>query len=254
MEVSNWTDDVIAENIPSSSFADASVGGDGWVLYSSDAKAEGAIAGEDNIVVTKSGTRFRLAPYDEKNAMSFGWAFSLKSLTFSEPVASDEFHLLVLSSQGDTPLEVRVNYEDDTKSEITKHNVIDWETENADAAVTGIGRVSYNNEIAPDENRFFEKVPFCTLSEVTIPADPAKKAVGLSVGFSDFDTISNRVTVLGVTRNGDSSGIYNPIIDPQQDRTIIGIYNIQGMQIEKLQIGLNIIRFSDGSSKKIVIK
>lgn len=255
VEVSNWTDDVIAENIPSSSFADASVGGDGWVLYSSDAKAEGAIAGEDNIVVTKSGTRFRLAPYDEMNAMSFGWAFSLKSLTFAEPVASEEFHLLVLSSQGDTPLEVRVNYEDDTKSEITKHNVIDWEKENADAAVTGIGRLSYQNEIAPDENRFFEKVPFCTLTEVVVPADPSKKATGLSVGFSDFDAVSNRVTVLGVTRKGDSSGIEDIIMSSSnENKTITGIYNIQGIRIEKPQTGLNIIKFSDGSTQKIIVK
>ena len=253
VEVSNWSDDVIAENVPSSSFADASVGGDGWVLYSSDAKEEGAVAGEDNIVVTKSGTRFHLAPYDEKNALCLGWAFSLKSLNFADPVASDKFHILALSSQGDTPLEVRVNYEDDTKSETAKYAVYNWETEN-EAAVSGVGRLSYHNDIAPDENRFFEKVPFCTLTEIIVPADPAKKATGLSVGFSDFDAVSNRVTILGVTRHGDSSGIHNSIIDSQQDRAIIGIYNIQGIRLEEPQIGLNIIKFADGSIQKVIIK
>ena len=92
------------------------------------------------------------------------------------------------------------------------------------------------------------------MTEVVVPADPSKKATGLSVGFSDFDAISNRVTVLGVTRKGDSSGIHNPIIDSQQDRTIIGIYNIQGIRLERPQSGLNIIKFADGSIQKVIIK
>lgn len=254
VEISNWTNDVIAENIPSSSYADASVGGDGWVLYTSNAKSDGAIVGDDNVVVTKSGTKFRLAPYDEKNALCLGWAFSLKSLTFAEPIAADEFHILALSSGGDTPFEVRVNYEDDTKSTINKYIVYNWENENANAAVSGVGRLSYHNDIAPDPNKFFEKVPFCTLTEIVVPADPTKKALSLSVGFSDFDAVSNNVTVLGVARGNDSSGIQSPIIEPQHDHTIIGIYNIQGIRLERLQNGLNIVKFSDGSIQKVIIK
>lgn len=254
VEISNWTDDVIAEGIPSSSFADRSIGGDGWVFYSADAKTDGAIAGEDNIVVTKSGTKFRLAPYDSSNAMSLGWSFSLKKLTFAEPVASESFHILACAAVGDTPLEVRVNYDDETSSSLESYKVYNWEEEHPNAAVSNVGRLSYQNEVAPDENRFFEKVPFCNLTEIVVPADVTKKAVSLSLGFSDFDAVSNRVTVLAVTRNGKSSGIEDIYYSIPDKAYIVGIYNIQGIKLSAPQQGVNIIKFSDGSARKVVIK
>lgn len=254
VEVSNWNSDVIAEGVPSNSYANASVGGDGWVFYSPDAKAEGALTGDNNIVITKDGTRFAIAPCDQNNALTFGWSFSLNKLSFAEPVAAEGFHLLVCSDGGDTPLEVRVNYDDDSKSETATFVVKDWEKESADAAVSGVGRLSYKNETAPDENRFFEKVPFCSLYEIVVPADKSKKASGLSVGFSDFDAIECHMTVLGVTRSGDSSGIEDILEYDSDYKTVIGIYDLQGIRLSAPQNGINIIRYSDGSTDKIIIK
>lgn len=106
--------------------------------------------------------------------------------------------------------------------------VKDMENPSDDASVSNVGRLSYQNETAPDENRFFDKVPFCSLYEVTVPADKTKKAIGLSVGFSDFDAISCRATILGVAKTKEGSGIENLLPADTTGKSISGIYNLRG--------------------------
>lgn len=50
----------------------------------------------------------------------------------------------------------------------------------------------------------------------------------------------------------EPSGIGN--VDADDDKTITGIYTIGGQQIEQFQKGINIVKYSNGKSAKIVVK
>ncbi len=46
----------------------------------------------------------------------------------------------------------------------------------------------------------------------------------------------------------------NRIYDDEAEGRIIGIYDLNGRKLERLQRGMNIVRMSDGTTKKVVIK
>ena len=66
---------------------------------------------------------------------------------------------------------------------------------------------------------------------------------------------SGYVTILGVARKGcqDVTGIEN-IENRPSASAVNGIYTINGMKINTLQKGINIIKMSDGTTRKVVIK
>ena len=55
------------------------------------------------------------------------------------------------------------------------------------------------------------------------------------------------------TTNPDATGIEFISVDTPE-RTVIGYYNLQGQRTSEPQRGLNIIRYSDGTSKKVLVK
>ena len=46
----------------------------------------------------------------------------------------------------------------------------------------------------------------------------------------------------------------NRIYDDEAEGRIVGIYDLNGRKLERLQRGMNIVRMSDGTTKKVVIK
>ncbi|MBR1655582.1 MAG: leucine-rich repeat domain-containing protein [Prevotella sp.] len=46
----------------------------------------------------------------------------------------------------------------------------------------------------------------------------------------------------------------NRIYDDEAEGRIVGIYDLNGRKFERLQRGMNIVRMSDGTTKKVVIK
>lgn len=63
------------------------------------------------------------------------------------------------------------------------------------------------------------------------------------------------ITILGISRkgNGVATGIEN-IENRPSASAVNGIYTINGMKINTLQKGINIIKMSDGTTRKVVIK
>lgn len=50
--------------------------------------------------------------------------------------------------------------------------------------------------------------------------------------------------------NSDPNGVIIPSVDDSQE--IIGIYDMQGHKIDALSRGVNIIRYKNGSAKKVL--
>jgi hypothetical protein len=66
----------------------------------------------------------------------------------------------------------------------------------------------------------------------------------------DFNNMQSMV--IGIKPLPSTSGIEQGVVDPQKD--IMGVYDINGSKISSLKEGLNIIRYTDGSSKKVMVK
>ena len=63
-------------------------------------------------------------------------------------------------------------------------------------------------------------------------------------------------TILSVYKKGGNkttNGISN-VENNAGVREVVGIYTIDGMKVNTLQKGINIIRYSDGSAKKVLKK
>ena len=83
----------------------------------------------------------------------------------------------------------------------------------------------------------------------TLPADKSKKTTGIT-----FTSASYAIpTILGVAKN---SYIDPDAIEEIDDssREIDAIYSVNGQKLNNTQRGVNIIRMSDGSVKKILQK
>lgn len=55
-------------------------------------------------------------------------------------------------------------------------------------------------------------------------------------------------------KNLDSSGVNEMIVDADSQAKLIGIYDITGRQLSRSVNGINIFRYSDGSSRKVIIR
>lgn len=53
------------------------------------------------------------------------------------------------------------------------------------------------------------------------------------------------------------TGISDIVVDdamPDAEKTVVGIYSIDGVRLQQTQTGVNIIKYSDGTSRKVVVK
>ncbi|MBO5612948.1 MAG: hypothetical protein J5905_00410 [Prevotella sp.] len=69
------------------------------------------------------------------------------------------------------------------------------------------------------------------------------------------DTLKNTAesdNMISITLEENTTGIYRRGIVPASDNTVIGVYTIEGKQISQPQKGLNILKNSDGTTRKLV--
>lgn len=62
-----------------------------------------------------------------------------------------------------------------------------------------------------------------------------------------------KVFSIGVVEDGGTTGIDSTPWDGNEP-TVVGIYTVGGMRLNSLQPGINILRMSDGTTKKVIIK
>lgn len=91
------------------------------------------------------------------------------------------------------------------------------------------------------------------LYEYTMKTDKSKEVK--NVEFTKTYGGAGYITILGVSRKGNAvaTGIEN-IENRPSASAVNGIYTINGMKINTLQKGINIIKMADGTTRKVVIK
>lgn len=250
IEISDWANDVIAEADPASEHANQKLDDSGWVFFSDDIHPEGAIAGDERLVVANSGNVYKLAPYDAQNGtviLGMGAGFDVsRTLTFATPIYTDEINLLATSANGEASLDITVIYDNDSKETVQQATVADWHAAEADGseAVYGLGRVHItNNDIAGERN--------FRLFEVPVNAQRANKVKAVKINNISAGTYC---TVLGVNAEDKQTSAIEDISADNNSKVIDAYYNLQGQRVENVSNGLYIVRYTDGTSAKIFVK
>ncbi len=252
--VTGWNADVIVEAKPANKFSDAILDDQGWVLFTDAVRKSGALCGSDGIVNTNKGTQFKMADFASKNALILKVMNQQGTLTFVNPEECEEVYLLAISANGMGKVAAQVYYEDGTNENASLLTVFDWYGENAtgNEAVFGLSRIitkstyEFNADEIDGRNNF-------RLYEFTLKTNKSKKVKNIL--FQKWYGGSGYVTILGVARKGfqDVTGIEN-IENRPSASAVNGIYTINGMKINTLQKGINIIKMADGTTRKVVIK
>ncbi len=250
---SGWNADVIAEGKPSKQFSDNILDNQGWVFYTEGVQKEGALCGSNGIVTTANGTQFQIADFSKKNALTLKSNFSAGTLEFENPEKCEELYFLVVSANGKASLVATAYYTDNTHTNNERYTPQDWYTDSPSGseAVYGLGRIItkqnlpyYQDDIDTGKIRLYE---------YTMKTDKSKEVK--NVEFTKTYGGGGYITILGISRkgNGVATGIEN-IENRPSASAVNGIYTINGMKINTLQKGINIIKMSDGTTRKVVIK
>ncbi len=248
-EFTGWKQDVIAESTPSNEFTTKYLDKDGWVLYTSAVKEEGALAGDDRTIVTSNGTVFTLEPYDAPNALRLDANDDPAELTAVNPSLCEQLHILAISANGDCDVEVTVGYEDGSADDPQTITIQDWYGDAEGAALHGFDRIFASNSSWSYDVDDFDGQNNFRLFEFTLDLDDTKKFS--KVSFS-HETNGTYPTILALAKAEKTSGIDS--IESDGDKTIEAVYNIQGIEVKNPTSGLYIVRYSDGSTRKVIIK
>lgn len=250
VQIADWQHDVIVESLSAADHSNYTLDDQGWCLYTTGVQETGAIAGSDRKVVTSNGTEFCLAPYDENNALVLKSANSEQTLTFAAPALCDEIQLLTISANGQSNLKVVVNYEDGTTSDAVRFTPEDWFGGSNGTAVYGLQRIITNERDSYKADQIDNRPQFRCF-EHAITTDGSKNVESLTFTSTKSGSYP---TVLAVSRTGRKSGVENIPVE-NGEREVVAVYNLQGIQVANAAApGVYIIRYSDGTAEKVVIR
>lgn len=249
IEITDWNHDVIAEADPANDYSNQKLDDSGWVFFTDEVHPEGAIAGDERLVIAQSGNVYQLAPYDKNNAtviVGMGGLDVAHDFTFANPIYTDQINLLVTSANGESEAEITVNYEDGSKENIQNATVADWHAAEADGteAVYGLGRIHKTNGDIAGERNF-------RLFEINASANRSSRVKSIKV---NNKTYGSYLTVFGVNAKDMKTSGINDIATDNAGKTIVEYYNLQGQKVEHAENGLYIVRYADGTSAKVIIK
>ena len=253
VSVTGFNYDVIAESKPCAKSTNGYLDMQGWVFYTTSVQEGGAIAGDNHIVKTASGKEFKLADYAQNNALVLNESGVSHDLVFDNPEKCSELYFLMTSTGGQSDVEVTANYDDGTTSGTSVFSPDNWYSyyPSGDEAVYGISRIptitipGFFTEDVPDNNYKFR------LYEYTLPTDRNKKVKSVSFKTDSYSW----PTILAISKTG-----YNVATDITStvknvfEKEIQAIYTINGIKLNAPQKGINIIRYTDGTAKKVIIR
>ena len=236
----SWNVDVVAEKEPVSNALNSGLDHAGWAFYTETLQEDGGLPA-DGIVISRQGITYQLANFERNNALKLNNSNQAYTLQPEKEVQTDRIYILSISANGKSALNVKVNYTDGTAS-TTHFDIADWFSDlpAGDEAVYGLGRINqagafdgraqfrlFENEIATDKQKKITSITFTNTANGTCP------------------------TILGVSVKGDET--------TKIDRTTVrkqvkSIYTIDGRQVEQLQKGINLVRYTDGTVSKILVK
>lgn len=207
-------------------------------------------SGNYNLLREGETLTYQLAPYDQNNVLFLNGERGFPSVTaeFTKPFKTSELFYLCTAGAGTGTMDVQVNYTDGT-SDITENTTVrDWSVRNPGDNETSpaLGNINRDNDSMSDDahDRLFD---------YSVPTDEEKEIE--SVTFTT-KTSAPMISIFAFGRVVVTPTAIDVVVEEQRGELspIDGIYTIDGRRIETPQRGVNIIRYQNGTSKKIFIK
>ncbi|MBQ6653194.1 MAG: CotH kinase family protein [Prevotella sp.] len=253
----SFTQDVVAEASPASQTTTVTMDGSGRTFYAETFREMGGFpsnrkitSGNYNLLREGETLTYELAPYDQNNVVYLHKASGAETLTaeFETPFKTSELFYLCTAGNGTGTMDVQVNYTDGTSETKENTTVRDWSVRNPGENETSpaLGNVYRSNDQTSSDahDRLFdysiETDPDKDIESVTLTTKTDNPMISV-FAFGRVIITPTAIDVVETGRRGEMS-------------PLTGIYTIDGRRIETPQRGINIFRYQDGTSKKVLIK
>ncbi len=244
---SGFNADVIAEAKPSASHVTGTIDKTGYTFYTTGVQESGALASDDRKVTSAEGITYELADYTANNALTMT-STSNYTLELNDPIQGKTLYCLAVSADGKSVVSVTPNYTDGTTGTQASATIPDWygQTQDADDAVNSLGRILTTSNYYGKTDAIDSEV-YC-LYEIAVTLDKEK-----TLGSVTFAKTGGRPSILAMTVLAETATAI-------KDATIntpckaVAIYGTDGKARKTLARGINIIRYDNGTVKKIIIK
>ena len=236
---SGYNADVVVEALPASSHADNAGDGADNTFYSAGLKASGGLP-TDGIVNAPSGANFQLGDYAASNALVIKTGEG-GDLIFDAPITTSQLYILATSGDGSSDLTATPLYSDGSQGEGIALTVADWSVKSlsGEEAISGLSRINKRTDT------YSQSFAFC-LFDHAIGTDKSRKLRGVRL----TSTRGGRALVMGVAyKVVQTVGIDSPATG---ELKAVGYYTPNGVRIARPGSGITIVKYSDGSVKKIV--
>lgn len=236
---SGYNADVVVEALPASSHADNAGDGADNTFYSAGLKASGGLP-TDGVVNAPSGANFQLGDYAASNALVIKTGEG-GDLIFGAPVTTSQLYILATSGDGSSDLTATPLYSDGSQGEGIALTVADWSVKSlsGEEAISGLSRINKRTDT------YSQSFAFC-LFDHAIGTDKSRKLRGVRL----TSTRGGRALVMGVAyKVVQTVGIDSPAT---RELKAVGYYTPNGVRIAHPGSGITIVKYSDGSVKKIV--
>ena len=236
---SGYNADVVVEALPASSHADNAGDGADNTFYSAGLKASGGLP-TDGVVNAPSGANFQLGDYAASNALVIKTGEG-GDLIFGAPIKTSQLYILATSGDGSSDLTATPLYSDGSQGEGIALTVADWSVKSlsGEEAISGLSRINKRTDT------YSQSFAFC-LFDHAIGTDKNRKLRGVRL----TSTRGGRALVMGVAYEVvQTVGIDSPATG---ELKAVGYYTPNGVRIARPGSGITIIKYSDGSVKKIV--
>ena len=239
-----WNADVVAESSPVSNYSSATIDASNRVFYSQLLKEEGGLPLNRRITSGNESVNYVLSSYVNPNALCLRENGESGTLTFSTPVATSELFVLGTSGNGASEISIDLNYADGETVHMGSYGIRDWSVRNpqGDEAVTALGNIRRDNDTFSSDNHY-------CLFDFSIPVDESRLLA--SVTFTSTNTAYGSIMALSRIKTTTTD------IEQLQPSTFAEqpteVYSIGGIRQQGAQQkGVNIIRYSDGTVRKVV--
>lgn len=239
----SFNEDVVAESLPAS--ASTTVGIDGnRAFYSVRVKTEGGLPTYGNVKSNATGVQYRLADYAKKNAVQVSGNGTRVYIKLTQPVQTDRLFMLATSGGGASTVKAVVHYTDGSSDNEQLLSIPDFSRRSptGEEATLPMGNLRRDNDELSSDNHYY-------LFDIELSTDATKQVESISIEATS-DALATIMALSKVVTTG-IKGISAD--DTTASHSIIGIYTLEGMKLSTPQKGINIIKYSDGTSRKILI-
>lgn len=254
---SGFNSDCVAETrnaAPTDKNMHPALDGHGSVLIPSSMALSGKGIPDDGLLTADNGHQFRFGAYDTDNCLYLDRTGAQGTLVFAEPVMADSLCVLLVGTNREN-YELKyiatVNYADGTSEQTDPQLVSDWCVEAYDDFVyrnLSRWRSDYNGG-AIDGTRV-------NLSENMFKVNSSKPVRSVTF-LSQCQLDEWGYGMLGIFAVSAARRITSGIDDiaaTSHDRTIKAIWTLDGSLSTSLRPGINLVLYSDGTTKKIFVK